>query len=69
LAVFFAAVFFFAVFADRAAALGLAVTRADFLGALDFFFAAFAISKVSLLARCRGYFNAAPVVAHLHSFA
>jgi hypothetical protein len=43
---------FFAGFADRAAALGLAETRADFLFAF-FFFAAFAILEISpLVARC-----------------
>jgi hypothetical protein len=44
-----AAFFFFAGFADLAAALGLAVIRADFLLGFVFFFAAFAMSKVSLI--------------------
>jgi hypothetical protein len=50
---FLGAGFFFAVFADLAAALGLAVIRADFLGAFDFFFAAFAISGVSFVRDAR----------------
>jgi hypothetical protein len=45
------AAFFFAGFAVFAAAFGFAITRADFLLDFIFFFAAFAMSKVSLRGR------------------
>jgi hypothetical protein len=63
------AAFFFAGLADFAVAFGFAIIRADFFPAFAFFFAAFAMSKLSSVSASRATLTHCHGVAHSHSFA